>query len=68
MSIRKFNLFFGLQIKQIKDQTFICKYVKELLKRFKLDEVKHMITPIHPITLGLNKEFSIINITFEYLM
>jgi len=62
------KIFLGLQIKQTEDKTFIhqSKYVRELLKRFKLDEVKPMSTPMHPTTsLGLDKESDPINIT-EY--
>jgi len=62
------KFFLGLQIKQTEDKTFIhqSKYVRELLKRFKLDEAKPMSTPMHPTTsLGLDKESSPINIT-EY--
>ena len=62
------KFFLGLQNKQTKDKIFIhqSKYVRELLKRFKLDEAKPMSTPMHPTTsLGLDKESSPINIT-EY--
>ena len=40
------NFFLGLQIKQCQDGIFVNqnKYVKELLKKYKLDEVKHTST------------------------
>jgi len=62
------KFFLGLQIKQTEDKTFIhqSKYVRELLKRFKLDEAKPVSTPMHPTTsLGLDKESNPVIIT-EY--
>jgi len=62
------KFFLGLQIKQTEDKTFIhqSKYVRELLKRFKLDEAKPISTLMHPTTsLGLDKESNPVNLT-EY--
>ncbi|XP_050918643.1 secreted RxLR effector protein 161-like [Lathyrus oleraceus] len=44
----KIKYFLGLQIKQLKDVTFInqSKYCKELLKRFDMDSCKAMSTPM----------------------
>jgi len=43
------KFFHSLQIKQVHGLTYIhkTKYVKELLKRFKLDKAKSMNTPMH---------------------
>ena len=42
----EFNYFLGLQIKQLKDDIFInqVKYIKALLKRFKMKVAKTMGT------------------------
>ena len=42
------NFFLGLQIKQLKEGTFInqAKYIKDLLKKFNLEEVKAKNTPM----------------------
>nr|GEX06870.1 retrovirus-related Pol polyprotein from transposon TNT 1-94 [Tanacetum cinerariifolium] len=42
------NFFFGLQIKQMKDGIFFnqSKYIKEMLKKFGLEESKPMKTPM----------------------
>ncbi|KAL6348530.1 hypothetical protein AAG906_013150 [Vitis piasezkii] len=42
------NFFLGLQIKQLKEGTFInqAKYIRDLLKRFNLEEAKTMKTPM----------------------
>ena len=42
------KFFVGIQINQ-------CKYTKELLKKFKLEDCKEMNTPMHP-TCTLSKE------------
>ncbi|GJX03002.1 retrovirus-related pol polyprotein from transposon TNT 1-94 [Tanacetum coccineum] len=44
----EFNLFLGLQIKQMKDGIFFnqSKYIKEMLKKFGLEESKPMKTPM----------------------
>jgi hypothetical protein len=46
--IGEFSFFFGLQVKQIKDETFICqsKYVNDLLKRFDMDNSEPIKTPM----------------------
>ncbi|GJZ53278.1 retrovirus-related pol polyprotein from transposon TNT 1-94 [Tanacetum coccineum] len=46
------NFFLGLQIKQMKDGIFFnqSKYIKEMLKKFGLEESKPMKTPISPDT------------------
>ena len=51
------KFFLGLQIKQHKDGIFICqeKYVKDLLKKYKMNEAKIMTTPMHPSS-SLNKD------------
>ena len=42
------NFFLGLQIKQLKERTFInqAKYIRDLLKRFNMEETKTMKTPM----------------------
>ena len=42
------NFFLGLQIKQLKEGTFInqAKYIRDLLKRFDIEEAKTMKTPM----------------------
>ncbi|RVW85006.1 hypothetical protein CK203_037628 [Vitis vinifera] len=42
------NFFFGLQIKQLKEGTFInqAKYIRDLFKRFNMEEAKTMKTPM----------------------
>jgi hypothetical protein len=46
--IGELSFFFGLQVKQIKDETFICqsKYINDLLKRFGMDNSKSIKTPM----------------------
>ena len=46
--IRELNFFIGLQIKQLKEGTFInqAKYIRDLLKRFNMEEAKTMKTPM----------------------
>jgi len=64
----KHKFFLGLQIKQVDELTNIheLKYVKKLLKRFKLEEAKSISTPMHPITsLRLNKKSNLVDI-IEY--
>jgi hypothetical protein len=45
--IGELSFFLGLQVKQIKDETFIyqSKYVNDLLKRFRMDNSKPIKTP-----------------------
>jgi hypothetical protein len=51
--IGELNFFLGLQIKQLKEGTFISqdKYIKDRLKKFKMDDCKtietHMATNAH---------------------
>ena len=44
----KLNFFLGLQIKQMEDGIFFnqSKYIKEMLKKFSLEESKPMKTPM----------------------
>ena len=46
--IGELNFFLGLQIKQLKEGTFInqAKYIRDLLKRFSMEEAKVMKTPM----------------------
>ena len=46
--IGELNLFLGLQIKPLKEGTFInqAKYIRDLLKRFNMEEAKTMKTPM----------------------
>ena len=53
------NFFLGLQIKQLKEGTFInqAKYIKDLLKKFNLEEVKAKSTPMgSSIKLDMDKK------------
>jgi len=57
--MEELKFFLGLQIMQIYEGIYIhqTKYVKELLKKFKMDDAKQMKTPMHPtIVLELDKE------------
>ncbi|RVW70819.1 hypothetical protein CK203_061965 [Vitis vinifera] len=51
------NFFIGLQIKQLKEETFInqAKYIRDLLKRFNMEEAKTMKTPMSS-SIKLNKD------------
>ena len=42
------NFFLGLQIKQFEDGTFInqCKYIREMLKKFGMENAKPIDTPM----------------------
>ena len=44
----KLNFFFGIQIKQTKEGIVInqAKYMKDMLKKFEMDNVKPMNTPM----------------------
>ncbi|KAL6313630.1 hypothetical protein AAG906_008135 [Vitis piasezkii] len=46
------NFFLGLQIKQLKEGTFInqAKHIRDLLKRFNMEEAKIMKTPMSSST------------------
>jgi hypothetical protein len=40
--------FLGFQVKQIKEDTFLCqtKYTQDMLKKFGMEKAKHTKTPI----------------------
>jgi hypothetical protein len=42
------DFFLGMQIKQIQDGTFVhqCKYTKDVLTKFDMDEAKPLSTPM----------------------
>jgi hypothetical protein len=46
--MRELNFFFGLQIKQTKNDIFInqSKYIKDILKIFRIEHIKVVNTPI----------------------
>jgi len=46
--IGELSFFLGLQIKQLKEGTFVCqsKYVKDILKKFGMDDAKPIKTPM----------------------
>jgi hypothetical protein len=48
----EFQFFLGLQIKQIKEGTFVhqAKYTKDILKKFKMDDSKPLSTPMSTTT------------------
>jgi hypothetical protein len=50
MSMMGELIFLALQIKQESTGIFICqkKYIKDLLKKYKINEAKIMATPMHP--------------------
>ncbi|KAL6349773.1 hypothetical protein AAG906_001660 [Vitis piasezkii] len=57
--MRELNFFLGLQIKQLKEGTFInqAKYIRDLLKRFNMEEAKTMKTSMSSsIKLDKNKK------------
>ena len=57
--IGELKFFLGLQIKQTPYGIYIhqTKYVKELLKKFNMNDAKEMKTPMHHTTyLGLDEE------------
>ncbi|RDY04457.1 Copia protein, partial [Mucuna pruriens] len=51
--MEELKFFLGLQIKEAEDGIYIhqTKYVKELLKKFNLEDCKTMSTPIHPTSI-----------------
>ena len=60
------NFFLGLQIKQLRKDTFInqTKYIKDLLKRFKMEDAKSMRDPMSSyIKIDKNKKGKSINST-----
>jgi len=53
------KFFLGLQIKQTRNGIYTHQtlYMKELLKKFNMDDAKVMKTPMHPTTyLGLDEK------------
>jgi len=46
--VRELTFFLSLQIKQLQESIFVNqgKYVSELLKKYKMDNVKHASTPM----------------------
>jgi hypothetical protein len=46
------QFFLGLQIKQAKEGTFVhqAKYTKDILKKFKMDDLKPLSTPMSTTT------------------
>ena len=50
--IGKLNYFLGLQIKQLKEDIFInlTKYIKELIKKFNMEDAKTTSTPLSTST------------------
>ena len=46
--IRELSYFLGLQIKQLKNRTFVSqrKYIKDMLKKFGMDDAKAISTPM----------------------
>ncbi|KAL6323600.1 hypothetical protein AAG906_039191 [Vitis piasezkii] len=60
------NFFLGLQIKQLKEETFInqAKYIRDLLKRFNMEEAKTMKTPMSSsIKLDMDEKGKPVNST-----
>ncbi|KAL6318381.1 hypothetical protein AAG906_040550 [Vitis piasezkii] len=60
------NFFLGLQIKQLKERTFInqAKYIRDLFKRFNMEEAKTMKTPMSSsIKLDMDKKGKPVNST-----
>ena len=60
------NFFIGLQIKQLKEGTFInqAKYIRDLLKRFNMEEAKTMKTPMSSsIKLDMDEKGKPVNST-----
>jgi hypothetical protein len=47
-TIGELSYFFGLQIKQMKNVTFVSqdKYIKDMLKKYGMDEAKPIHTPM----------------------
>ena len=60
------NFFIGVQIKQLKKRTFInqAKYIRDLLKRFNMEETKTMKTPMSSsIKLDMDEKGKLVNST-----
>ena len=64
--IGELNFFLGLQIKQLKEKTFInqAKYIRDFLKRFNIEEANTMKTPMSSsIKLDKDEKGKSINFT-----
>ncbi|WKA05143.1 hypothetical protein VitviT2T_023126 [Vitis vinifera] len=64
--VGELNFFLGLQIKQLKEGTFInqAKYIRDLLKRFDIEEAKTMKTPMSSsIKLDMDEKGKPVNST-----
>jgi hypothetical protein len=46
------TFFLGIQVKQMKQGTFVhqAKYTEDLMKKFNMDELKHVSTPMSTAT------------------
>jgi hypothetical protein len=56
---RELTFFLGIQVKQMKQGTFMyqAKYMKDLMKKFNMEELKLMSTPISTIaSLGPDED------------
>jgi hypothetical protein len=51
--MRELTFFLGIQAKQMKQGTFVCqaKYMKDLMKKFNMGELKSMSTPMSTATV-----------------
>jgi hypothetical protein len=51
--IGELNFFLGIQVKQMKQGTFVhqAKYMKDLMKKFNMAELKPVSTPMSTATL-----------------
>jgi hypothetical protein len=57
--IGELNFFLGIQVKQMKQGTFVhqAKYTKDLMQKFNMVELKPMSTPMSSVALlGLDKD------------
>jgi hypothetical protein len=53
------TFFFGIQVKQTKQDTFVyqAKYTKDLIKKFNMVELKHVSTPMSTaMSLGIDED------------
>jgi hypothetical protein len=50
--MRELTFFLGIQVKQTKQGTFVhqAKYMKDLIKKFNMDDLKPMSTPMSTAT------------------
>jgi hypothetical protein len=51
--MRELTFFLGIQFKQTKQGTFVhqAKYTKDIMKKFNMDELKLVSTPMSMVTL-----------------